>query len=40
VVAGQWTLNTTFFDDIYPQNLYYDRAVQTLALAIRKMLKI
>lgn len=40
VVEGQWTLNTTFFDDIYAQNLYYDRAVQTLALAIRKMLKI
>ncbi len=40
VVEGQWTLNTTFFDDIYPQNLYYDKAVQTLSVAIRKMLKI
>lgn len=40
VVEDQWTLNTTFFDDIYAQNLYYDKAVQTLAVAIRKILKI
>lgn len=40
VVENQWTLNTTFFDDIFAQNLYYDKATQTLSIAIKKMLNI
>ncbi len=31
---------TTFFDDLHPQNLYYDRGVEQLGLVIKQILKL
>lgn len=40
MVEREWTTNVTFFDDIHPQNIYYDKAMSQLGLAIRKILKL
>ncbi len=40
MVEKEWTANTTFFDELHPQNIYYDKAMGQLGLAIRKILKL
>jgi hypothetical protein len=40
LVHADYDLNTTFFDEIYPQNLYYERANVQLGLVIKKILKL
>lgn len=35
-----WNKNTTFFNEIYPQDLYYQRGVHALALVLRRLLKL
>lgn len=35
-----WAINVTYFNDIYPQNLYYQRASERLGSVIKKILKI
>ncbi|MFL5786182.1 MAG: hypothetical protein ACJ76H_16305 [Bacteriovoracaceae bacterium] len=40
MVQEQWTRNVTFFDDIHPQNIYYDKGMNQLGLVIRKILKL
>jgi tetratricopeptide (TPR) repeat protein len=40
MVDDDWRQNTTFFDEIYPQNLYYEKASKALATVLRKMLKL
>lgn len=39
-VEKDYSANTTFFDEIYPQNLYYERATQQLGLVIKRILKL
>lgn len=36
----EYTLNTTFFDETHPQNLYYDMGMQQLGLVIKNILKL
>lgn len=40
MVDEDWRKNTTFFDEIYPQDLYYEKASKALATVLRKMLKL
>jgi hypothetical protein len=40
MLEKEWTRNVTFFDEIHPQNIYYDKAMAQLGLAIRKILKL
>ncbi len=40
MVNDDFGQNTTFFDELYPQNLYYDRGMQQLGLLIKKILKL
>lgn len=40
LVEKEWTSNVTFFDEIHPQNIYYDKGMNQLGLAIRKILKL
>lgn len=40
LVDKEWVQNLTFFDQIHPQNLYYDRGMQQLGLVIKKILKL
>lgn len=40
LVEKDWVQNTTFFDELFPQNLYYERAMAQLGLVIRKILKL
>lgn len=40
MVDDDWRKNTTFFDEIYPQNLYYEKASKALASVLRRMLKL
>ena len=40
MVNQDWNENTTFFDDIHPQNLYYQRGVQELGVVIKDILKL
>jgi tetratricopeptide (TPR) repeat protein len=35
-----WGSNVTYFNEIYPQNLYYQRAVDQLGILIRRILKL
>ncbi len=39
-VERDWGENTTFFDSLYPQDLYYQRGTQALALVLKRLLKI
>ena len=39
-VEGAWTENVTFFDETHPQNLYYDKGMKQLGLAIKSILKL
>lgn len=40
LLENEWNKNTTFFDEIYPQNLYYDRGMKQLGLVIKQILKL
>lgn len=40
LLENEWTNNTTFFDEIYPQNLYYDQGMNQLGLVIKQILKL
>ncbi len=40
MVEREWTNNVTFFDEIHPQNIYYDKGMNQLGLVIRKILKL
>lgn len=40
MVEKEWTNNVTFFDELHPQNIYYEKGMQQLGQAIRKILKL
>lgn len=40
LVEQDWNKNVTFFDEVYPQDIYYDKAMKYLATVLRKILKI
>ena len=40
LIEGDWSLNPTFFDEVHPQNLYYEQGMQQLGLVIKKILKL
>jgi hypothetical protein len=40
LVGNEWATNTTFFDEIYPQNLYYDQGMKQLGLVLKEILKL
>jgi hypothetical protein len=40
MVEKEWTNNITFFDELHPQNIYYDKAMNQLGVVIRKILKL
>lgn len=40
LVDSDYSLNTTFFDELHPQNLYYERGMQQLGLVIKNILKL
>ncbi len=40
LVENQWPENPTFFDELYAQNLNYDRAMKQLGLVIKNILKL
>lgn len=40
MLTDHWTSNTTFQDDIYPQNLYMEKMANALAIKIKKLLKL
>jgi hypothetical protein len=40
LIDSEFTNNITFFDELYPQNLYYDKGMQQLGLVIKSILKL
>lgn len=40
LVEKDWNQNVTFFDDIYPQDLYYERAMNYMAPVLKRILKL
>jgi hypothetical protein len=40
LVEEDWHKNVTFFDEIYAQNLYYDKGMKQLGLLIKQILKL
>lgn len=40
LLENDFAANTTFFDELYPQNLYYERGMQQLGLVIKSILKL
>ncbi len=40
LVEKDWNSSTAFFDDLHPQNLYYERGMQQLGLVIKDILKL
>jgi hypothetical protein len=40
LVEEDWNRNSTFFDEIYPQDLYYEKANKALAIVLKRLLKI
>lgn len=40
LLENEYTHNTTFFDEIHPQNLYYEKGMQQLGLVIKNILKL
>ena len=40
MITNEWTQNTTFFDEIHPQNLYYDQGMKQLGMVIKRILKL
>lgn len=39
-VQTDWAQNTVFFDEIFAQNLYYEKGVEQLGLVIKEILKL
>ena len=40
LVLKEWGSNTIFSDEIYPQNLYFERVTEALSFRIKKLLKL
>lgn len=40
IIYQDWTQNTLFMDDLYPQNLYFEKAATALSTRIKKLLKL
>ncbi len=40
LMEQEWTQNTTYFDEIHPQNLYYDYAMKQMGMLIKGILKL
>ncbi len=40
MLESEWSQNITFFDDYYPQNLYYDQGMKQLGNVIKEILKL
>lgn len=40
ILEQQWTQNVLFDDEIYPQNLYYEKVASILAAQVKKLLKL
>ena len=40
LLENEWGNNVTFFDELYPQNLYYDYGMKQLGLVIKQILKL
>ena len=40
LLENEWNKNMTFFDELYPQNLYYDKGMKQLGLVIKQILKL
>lgn len=40
LLEKDWTEGPTFFDEIYPQNLYYEKGMTQLGLVIKNILKL
>jgi len=40
LLERDYTEDATFFDEIYPQNLYYEKAIQQLGFVIKSILKL
>jgi hypothetical protein len=40
LLERDYTYNTTFFDEIHPQNLYYDKGMEQLGMVIKSILKL
>jgi len=40
LLENEYHQNITFFDEIYPQNLYYEQGMRQLGLVIKKILKL
>jgi hypothetical protein len=40
LVEREYTNNDTFFDDLHPQNQYYEKAMEQLGLVIKRILKL
>jgi hypothetical protein len=40
LIESEWTQNITFMDDIYPQNIYYEKLSIALAARLKKLLKL
>ncbi|MFP5384584.1 MAG: hypothetical protein ACLGHN_00800 [Bacteriovoracia bacterium] len=40
LVEKDFKTNTTFFDEVHPQNLYYDKGMQQLGMVIKNILKL
>lgn len=40
MLENEWNKNITFFDELYPQNLYYDKGMKQLGLVIKQILKL
>ena len=40
LLEKEYTKNTTFYDELYPQNLYYELGMQQLGLVIKSILKL
>lgn len=40
LLENEWANNVTFFDELHPQNLYYDYGMKQLGLVIKQILKL
>lgn len=40
MVEADWNQNSTFFDEIYPQDLYYEQSSKALAVVLKRLLKL
>lgn len=40
MLENEWNKNITFFDELYPQNLYYENGMKQLGAVIKQILKL